>query len=54
MRKSVFITGGSRGIGAACVELFSKNGFSVAFAYKSLQLRLQLLQLKLMFQMLSK
>ena len=33
MRKSVFITGGSRGIGAACVELFSKNGFSVAFAY---------------------
>ncbi len=35
MRKSVFITGGSRGIGAACVELFSKNGFSVAFAYGS-------------------
>lgn len=33
MRKSVFITGGSRGIGAACVELFSKNGFAVAFAY---------------------
>ena len=33
MRKSVFITGGSRGIGAACVELFSKNGFAVAFVY---------------------
>lgn len=35
MRKSVFITGGSRGIGAACVELFSKAGYSVAFAYRS-------------------
>lgn len=33
MRKSVFITGGSKGIGAACVELFSKNGFAVAFVY---------------------
>ena len=34
MRKSVFITGGSKGIGAACVELFSKNGFAVAFVYE--------------------
>lgn len=33
MRKSVFITGGSKGIGAACVELFSKNGFAIAFVY---------------------
>lgn len=33
MRKSIFITGGSKGIGAACVELFSKNGFAVAFVY---------------------
>ena len=31
--KSVFITGGSRGIGAACVRLFAKNGYRVAFVY---------------------
>lgn len=29
------ITGGSRGIGRAMVELFSKNGYAVAFTYKS-------------------
>ena len=33
--KSVLITGGSRGIGRAMVELFSENGYSVAFTYKS-------------------
>ena len=33
--KSVLITGGSRGIGKAMVELFSKNGYMVAFTYKS-------------------
>ena len=33
--KTVFITGGSRGIGRAMVELFSKNGYNVAFTYKS-------------------
>lgn len=33
--KSVLITGGSRGIGKAMVELFSKNGYRVAFTYKS-------------------
>ncbi len=33
--KSVFITGGSRGIGKAMVELFSENGYKVAFTYKS-------------------
>ena len=31
--KTVLITGGSRGIGAACVRLFSKNDFRVYFTY---------------------
>ncbi len=31
--KKVIITGGSRGIGRACVELFAKNGCAVAFIY---------------------
>lgn len=33
--KNVLITGGSRGIGRAMVELFASNGYSVAFTYKS-------------------
>lgn len=33
--KSVLITGGSRGIGAACVRLFADAGASVHFTYKS-------------------
>lgn len=33
--KTVLITGGSRGIGRAMVEYFSKNGYSVAFTYKN-------------------
>ena len=33
--KNVLITGGSRGIGRAMVELFSKSGYSVAFTYKA-------------------
>ena len=33
--KSVLITGGSRGIGAACVKLFAKAGAVVHFTYKS-------------------
>ena len=35
MRKNVLITGGSRGIGREMVRLFSSNGYSVAFTYKS-------------------
>ena len=31
----VLITGGSRGIGEACVRLFAKNGDRVAFLYRS-------------------
>ncbi len=33
MNKKVLITGGSRGIGAEMVRLFSENGFLVAFTY---------------------
>lgn len=33
--KTVLITGGSRGIGASMVSLFSANGYKVAFTYKS-------------------
>ena len=35
MRKIVLITGGSRGIGAACVRAFAEDGYAVAFLYKS-------------------
>ena len=33
--KTVLITGGSRGIGRAMVELFCASGYSVAFTYKN-------------------
>lgn len=33
MNNTVFITGGSRGIGKCAVEAFSKNGYNVAFTY---------------------
>lgn len=35
--KTVLITGGSRGIGREMVRLFSKNGYRVAFTYRSSQ-----------------
>lgn len=35
MMKTVLITGGSRGIGREMVRLFAKEGYSVAFTYKS-------------------
>ncbi len=33
--KTVLISGGSRGIGAACVEAFSSQGYNTYFLYKS-------------------
>lgn len=35
MKKTVWITGGARGIGAACVRLFAAQGWCVAFSYRS-------------------
>ncbi len=32
--KKVIVTGGSRGIGRACVELFAENGCAVVFIYR--------------------
>lgn len=34
MERSVLISGGSRGIGRACVEYFAKKGYRVAFLYE--------------------
>ena len=34
-KKNVLVTGGSRGIGKACVELFLKAGANVAFTFQS-------------------
>ena len=34
MRRTVLITGGSRGIGAACVAAFARAGWSVVFLYR--------------------
>ena len=33
MKKTAFITGGSRGIGAACVRKFTEEGYGTAFIY---------------------
>ena len=41
--KNVLITGGSRGIGASIVELFSEKGYNVAFTYKSSEEKAQAL-----------
>ena len=35
MRKIALITGGSRGIGAACVRTFAEDGYSVVFLYNN-------------------
>ncbi len=37
MRKIALITGGSRGIGAACVRAFAEAGYAVAFLYNRSQ-----------------
>lgn len=34
MKKTVLITGGARGIGAACVRIFTERGWKVAFSYR--------------------
>ena len=34
MPETVFITGGSRGIGAACVRAFAAAGWNVAFTFR--------------------
>ncbi len=33
--KTVVITGGTRGIGRACVELFTENGYNVVFGFQN-------------------
>ena len=33
MAKNVLITGGTRGIGAACAQLFSKKGYNVFLTF---------------------
>ena len=35
MRRIALITGGSRGIGAACVRLFAREGWTAVFLYRS-------------------
>lgn len=44
--KKVVITGGSRGIGASCVEKFASNGYEVAFLYRSCDAKAFLLKEK--------
>lgn len=34
MIQTALITGGTRGIGAACVRIFAKNGYAVVFGYR--------------------
>ncbi len=42
--KVAFITGGSRGIGEACVKLFSKANSSVVFTYKNSRAHAQIIE----------
>ncbi len=42
--KNVLITGGSRGIGAACVRLFSEKGYRVFFTYRNSAEKAKLLE----------
>ena len=42
--KVTIITGGSRGIGAACVRMFANAGSKVAFTYKSAKTKAELLE----------
>ena len=34
-KKTVFISGGAKGIGAACAEAFARNGYNVAVNYRT-------------------
>ena len=43
MRKIALITGGSRGIGAACVRVFAENGHTVVFLYNRSEAQAQAL-----------
>ena len=36
-RRTVLITGGSRGIGAACAETFARKGYQVILTYRTQQ-----------------
>ena len=44
--KNVLVSGGSRGIGAACVEAFCRAGYSVAFIYSRSQAEAEALSAK--------
>ena len=35
MPKTVLVTGASRGIGAACAEIFAENGYNVIINYNN-------------------
>ena len=43
MRKIALITGGSRGIGAACVRAFAEDGYAVVFLYNRSEEKAQVL-----------
>jgi 3-oxoacyl-[acyl-carrier protein] reductase len=47
MNKTVFITGGAKGIGAACAEEFVKKGYNVAVNYRSSREKAEALEKKL-------